>query len=89
MTTELLMYQDFSDWSQCQVMELVSHYVPSSENEVYDFLNALEDRMSHANSAVALSTIKTFLYLTLDMTATHQQVLKVYGCDVSLQLCMI
>ncbi|GAX84188.1 hypothetical protein CEUSTIGMA_g11611.t1 [Chlamydomonas eustigma] len=68
--------KDFSDWSQCQVLELVSHYVPSSESEVYDFLNALEDRMSHANSAVALSTIKTFLHLTLDMTATHQQVLE-------------
>ena len=42
--------QDFSDWSQCQVLELVSHYKPASEDEVFDFLNALEDRMTHANS---------------------------------------
>ena len=32
------------------VLELVSHYVPASEDEVYDFLNALEDRMTHTNS---------------------------------------
>ena len=42
--------QDFSDWSQCQVLELVSHYKPASEDEVFDFLNALEDRMTHTNS---------------------------------------
>ncbi len=41
---------------------------------MYDFLNALEDRMSHANSAVALAAIKAFLHLTMEMTATHQQV---------------
>jgi hypothetical protein len=42
--------QEFSDWIQCQVLELSAHYKPSSEAEVYDFLNALEDRMTHANS---------------------------------------
>jgi vesicle coat complex subunit len=47
--------KEFTDWAQCQVMELCSHYTPGSESEVYDFLNALEDRMSHSNSAVVMA----------------------------------
>lgn len=26
--------QEFSDWAQCQVLELVAHYTPDSEAEV-------------------------------------------------------
>lgn len=56
------------------MLELTSHYQPGSESEVFDILNALEDRMSHVNSAVSMATIKVFLHHTLNMTATHQQV---------------
>ncbi|GIL46366.1 hypothetical protein Vafri_3358 [Volvox africanus] len=68
--------KEFSDWGQCQVLELVTHYTPTAEAEVYDMLNALEDRMGHVNSAVVMATIKVFLHLTINMTATHQQVLE-------------
>ncbi|KAF6256499.1 adaptin N terminal region-domain-containing protein [Scenedesmus sp. NREL 46B-D3] len=68
--------KELSDWAQCQVLELVAHYTPGSDAEVYDLLNALEDRLGVNNSAVVLATIKVFLYLTLSMTATHQQVLE-------------
>jgi hypothetical protein len=56
------------------VLELVSAYRPSGEAEVYDLLNALEDRLGHVNSAVVMAALKVFLHLTLNMTATHQQV---------------
>jgi hypothetical protein len=26
--------QEFSDWAQCQVLELVAHYTPASDAEV-------------------------------------------------------
>lgn len=66
--------QDFSEWSQCAVLELVGRYKPGSETEVYDLLNALEDRLGVANSGVALAATKAFLHLTLELPATHQQV---------------
>lgn len=50
-------------------------YAPDGEKEVYDILNALEDRMQHANSAVVLAAAKVFLHLTLSMPSTHQEVL--------------
>jgi len=36
-------------------------------------MNALEDRLQHANSAVVLATVKVFLQATLDMADVHQQ----------------
>lgn len=65
--------QDFSEWAQCQVLEAVSGYRPASEDEVFDIMNALDDRLSHSNSAVVMATIKLFLHLTLPMPPTHQQ----------------
>lgn len=66
--------QEFSEWSQCHVLELTSFYTPSSEAEVYDILNVLEDRLNSPSSAVVLAAIKVFLHHTINMTATHQQV---------------
>ena len=66
--------QDFSEWAQCQVLEAVSGYRPSSEQEVYDIMNVLDDRLLHSNSAVVMATVKLFLHLTLAMPPTHQQV---------------
>lgn len=41
---------------------------------MFDLLNALEDRLGATNSALVVAAIKVFLHMTLDMTATHQQV---------------
>lgn len=66
--------KEFSEWSQCLVLELVSNYIPSDSNEIFDIMNLLEDRLQHANGAVVLATIKVFLHLTMSMTDVHQQV---------------
>ena len=65
--------QEFSEWAQCQVLEAVSGYRPSGEQEVFELLNVLDDRLAHSNSAVVMATVKLFLHLTLTMPATHQQ----------------
>jgi len=67
--------KEFSEWHQCQVLETVSHYNPETEQEVYDIMNVLEDRLTSTNSAIAIAVVKVFLFLTLSMPATHQQVL--------------
>ena len=45
-----------------------------TKEEVYDIMNALDDRLSTPNSAVVLATVKVFLNLTLAMPYDHQQV---------------
>jgi hypothetical protein len=52
----------------------VGLYRPASEGEVFDIMNALEDRMAQVNSALVMAAVKVFLHLTLAMPATHQQV---------------
>lgn len=66
--------KEFSEWSQCVVLELVAKYVPSDNSEIFDIMNLLEDRLQHANGAVVLATTKVFLHLTLSMADVHQQV---------------
>ncbi|KAK9826712.1 hypothetical protein WJX81_000377 [Elliptochloris bilobata] len=68
--------KEFSEWAQCQVLEAVSGYQPSGEQEVYELMNTLDDRLAHSNSAVVMATVKLFLHLTITMPATHQQVLE-------------
>ncbi|MEW5316344.1 MAG: hypothetical protein WDW38_007723 [Sanguina aurantia] len=68
--------KEFSEWSQCHVLELTSFYTPGSEAEVYDILNVLEDRLGSPSSAIVLAAVKVFLHHTINMTATHQQVLE-------------
>ncbi|KAI3977433.1 hypothetical protein MKX01_000346 [Papaver californicum] len=66
--------REFSEWAQCLVLDLVSKYVPTDSNEIFDIMNLLEDRLQHANGAVVLATTKLFLHLTLSMADVHQQV---------------
>ncbi|XP_002516577.2 beta-adaptin-like protein A [Ricinus communis] len=66
--------KEFSEWAQCLVLDLLSKYVPSDSNEIFDIMNLLEDRLQHANGAVVLATIKVFLQLTLSMADVHQEV---------------
>jgi AP-4 complex subunit beta-1 len=67
--------KEFSEWSQCIVLDLVSKYNPGSdEDEIFDIMNLLEERLKHSNSAVILATTKIFLHLTQSMPDVHVQV---------------
>lgn len=70
--------KEFNEWAQCIALELVSKYVPTDSDEIFDIMNLLEDRLQHANGAVVLATIKVFLHMTLSMTDVHQQVLNLF-----------
>ena len=66
--------KDFNEWSQCLVLERVARYKPDAQQETFDIMNLLEERLKHANSAVVLAATKVFLNLTQDMPAVHEQV---------------
>ena len=68
--------KDFSEWSQCQILDMVNHYLPESQEEMFDIMNVLESRLSHNNCAVVLSTAKIFLQITLNFPEVYQQVLE-------------
>jgi len=66
--------KEFNEWSQCIVLEMVARYKPEGQQETFDIMNLLEERLKHANSAVVLAATKVFLNLTQDMPAVHSQV---------------
>lgn len=66
--------RDFNEWSQCVVLELLASYKPESQEETFNIMNLLEERLRHSNSAVVLAATKVFLNFTQDMPAVHQQV---------------
>ena len=56
------------------MLEVVSRYKPESQQETFDVMNLLEERLKHSNSAVVLGATKVFLNLTQDMPTIHSQV---------------
>lgn len=63
-------------WGQCAVLNLLSSYTPSSTEEMFDLMNALEDRLRHSNPAVVLAATKVFLVFTQSISKVHEDVLE-------------
>jgi len=59
--------KDFPVWSQCVLMGILMRYVPEDEDEVFDIINILDDRLKHANSGVVLGAANLFLNYTRNM----------------------
>ena len=58
--------KDFNEWGQSIILDLTSKYNPSTQEEMFDIMNLLEDRFKHASSSVVLGAVKVFLHLTKD-----------------------
>eukprot|EP01147_Barroeca_monosierra_P004316 gene4316-6624_t len=48
---------DFTEWNQCAVMNVLLRYTPQDEEEIFDILNILDDRLKHTNTGVVLVSI--------------------------------
>eukprot|EP00051_Salpingoeca_urceolata_P034243 m.24156 g.24156 ORF g.24156 m.24156 type:complete len:752 (-) comp7406_c0_seq1:68-2323(-) len=57
----------FSDWSQCAIMSILERYVPDNEDEIFDILNILDERLKHSNSGVVMAAAKLFIKFTRSM----------------------
>ena len=66
--------RDLSEWQQCAVLRLVLKYVPVNEDETFDIMNLLEERLRGSNSAVIVGCSRCFLHLTQNLPTVHQQV---------------
>ena len=58
--TDMHIYH-WDEWSQATILEVVACYTPEDRTETFDIMNALEDRLQHANSAVVMSAVKVIL----------------------------
>ena len=58
--------KDFNEWGQSIILDLTAKYNPSTQDEMFDIMNLLEDRFKHASSSVVLGAVKVFLHLARD-----------------------
>ncbi|EKX73917.1 Adaptin N terminal region domain containing protein [Theileria equi strain WA] len=56
--------KNMNEWEQCTVLEVLNTYVPSSNDELFDLMNLLDDRLKHSSSAIVLATAKCFIKWT-------------------------
>lgn len=66
---------EFSEWGLNAVLDLVSRYRPTSEEEMYAIMNLLDPVLRTANSGAVLATFKCFLCLSAHLPDMHPQIL--------------
>ena len=66
--------EQYSEFAQSKIFELVAKYSPTSEEEMYNIMNILEERLKNSSSTVVLACIKIFLVYTKDNPVILKQV---------------
>ena len=66
--------KEFNEWGQSVILELTTKYQPSTQEEMFDIMNLLEDRFKHASSSVVLGAVKVFLHLARNDDNLSRQV---------------
>ncbi|KRX06804.1 Armadillo-type fold [Pseudocohnilembus persalinus] len=56
--------KEFPEFSQSQIINLTATYTPKTEQETFDIMNLLDDRLKHSCCSIVLATIKVFLAFT-------------------------
>lgn len=64
----------YNEFSQSVVFDVVNRLVPTDDEEKFDIMSALEDKLRHASSSVVLGCIKVFLNYTKDDPVLLKQV---------------
>lgn len=66
--------EQYNEFAQAKVFELVAKYTPGSDEELFNILNILEERLKNSSSTVVLACIKIFLVYTKDNPVISKQV---------------
>ncbi|KAL0482104.1 beta-adaptin-like protein A [Acrasis kona] len=66
--------QEYNEWQLCEVLEQLLKYTPESNNEVFDMMNLLDEKLQIANSAVVMSITNVFLQFTQTMPKINHKV---------------
>ncbi|OEH77749.1 heat repeat-containing protein [Cyclospora cayetanensis] len=74
-TSLLNRLKEFSEWGQCAVLNLLVSYETESEEETYDILNILDDRLKSSSAAVVLGCTRGFLCLARGSVTLLRQAL--------------
>ncbi|KPA81670.1 putative beta-adaptin [Leptomonas pyrrhocoris] len=63
-----------NEWQQIQVIRLCLQYTPSSEDEMFDMMNLLDERLESNNTGVVIACSCAFFHLTQNAPAVQRKV---------------
>ncbi|KEP61139.1 UNVERIFIED_CONTAM: HEAT repeat-containing protein [Hammondia hammondi] len=64
----------FSEWGVCVILNVVASYQPETEEEAFDVMNILDDKLKSSSAAVVLGCTNCFLELTRGNAELRKQV---------------
>ncbi|CAH1762827.1 9005_t:CDS:2 [Entrophospora sp. SA101] len=68
---------EFNEWHQTFIINnIITKYNPVNEDEIFNILNLLDDKLKHNNCGLRLATMNLFLNLTKDLNDIHEDVYK-------------
>jgi AP-4 complex subunit beta-1 len=68
-------FKDFNDWGQAAILEFAAtKFNEPTEQDIFDLLNLLDEKLKNANTAIVLAVVKLFLKLTESMPHIYSQV---------------
>lgn len=64
---------NFDEYGQTVVLEMVSRYMPKDQDELYDIMNHLADKLKDSSPSVTLATVKVLIkFVDYDAELTEQ-----------------
>eukprot|EP01132_Coremiostelium_polycephalum_P009180 gene9180-11254_t len=67
-------FKEINEWGQCIIIDTLTRYIPSNQDEMIDILNILDEKFKQSNSALVLGVIKLFLKYTENDSTLYEQV---------------
>lgn len=63
-----------NEWQQIQVIHLCLQYTPATEDEMFELMNLLDERLESNNTGVVVACSRVFLHLTQNAPAVQRKV---------------
>ena len=65
---------EYTEWQLTEVVTLLLKYKPESNEEIFDIMNLLDDKLEISNASVVMALTNLFLHYTQNMPKNHQRV---------------
>ncbi|KAF0975466.1 hypothetical protein FDP41_005460 [Naegleria fowleri] len=65
---------EYTEWQLTEVVSLLLKYKPESNDEIFDIMNLLDDKLEISNASVVMSITNLFLHYTQNMPKNHIRV---------------
>lgn len=67
--------REFNEWGQATILDQLAKYQPKEDNEMFNIMNILEEKLKLSCCAIVLAVIKIFMNFTKNKPNVYEQVI--------------